>query len=178
VTGVLIFGLCLWETFGFGGKFRVIEVPGFHELKLDTPGLYAGIYQHRGTGPIPVKELSAVNVHLMKKESYEEVPVLMNNAGQTFNQFGFQGMPLFNFVIQDPGDYTLSAAYLDERGGPTVSILLIAQAVQNVKQTLIVGIAFFALFIALGIFMLVKLNSWAPRPGSAAPGPKPLSGKR
>src|SRR4051812_34161185 len=105
IVSLVIFGLSLWEGFGGGGKVRLVELPGFHEVELETAGLYAGIYQHRGAGPIPVKELSQMDVRIMSKGDYEEIPVLMNTAGQTYDRFGLRGMPLFNFVVQKPGAY-------------------------------------------------------------------------
>jgi len=161
-----ILGLSAWEAFGGPSKFKILKLPGFHELNLETPGLYAGLYQHQGSGPIPVKELMQMNVQLMAKDNYQQIPVLMNSSGQVFDRMGMRGMPLFNFVIQEPGVYDLSAVYAGEAQGPDVSVLLFAQEAQNIKQTLIVGISGFVMFLALGIFLLVKLNHWAPPPPS------------
>src|ERR1700753_287296 len=108
VVGVVVACLSVYEAFLSGGNIQMVQLPGFHELKLNEPGLYAGIYQHRGQGPIPVKELSQLDVRLMSKTDYQEVPVLMNVTGQTFSRFGLRGMPLFSFVIEQPGPYALS----------------------------------------------------------------------
>ena len=164
VAAVVILGLSLWESFGMTGKFHVIEVPGFHELKLETAGVHVGVYQHRGAGPIPAQALSKLDVRVLTKDTYEEVPVLMNNTGQVFSQFGVQGMPLFNFIAQKAGSYTLSAVYTGETPGPTVPVTIYAQSVRNLKQTLIVGITFFALFLGIGIFFLVKQRQWFSTP--------------
>lgn len=166
VLSVVILSLSLYESFLGGGKVRLVELPGFHELKLDTPGLYAGVYQHRKAGPLPLKELTQMDVRVMSKDDYQEVPVLMNSSGQTFNRLGVQGLPLFNFVIERAGVYTLSGVYTGDSKGPTASILLFPQTVQNIKQTLIVGGGFFILFLALGIFLLIKRNQWAPTAAS------------
>lgn len=161
---VVMLGLSLWEAFGgFSGKIRMVELPGFHELDLENPGLYAGIYQHRSRKPLPVKALSSMDVRIMAKDSYEEVPVLMNNTGQTISRFGIEVMPLFNFVVQQPGAYTMSAVYLGDQQGPKVPVTIVAQAAANIKQTLIVGASFFVLFLGLGILILVKLDQWAPK---------------
>ncbi len=163
VLACVMAGLSLWEAFGgFSRRFRMIRLPGFHELKLDKEGLYAGVYQHQGATPLPAKELSQMQVQIFSKGDYREVPVLMNTAGQTFTQFGMAGMPLFNFMIDRPGAYTMSGVYPEGRSGPTVNILVFAQEVQNVKQTLFVGASFFVLFLGLGIFVLVKARDWAP----------------
>ena len=103
VVAVLVLGFGLFEGLMGGGKMQVLQLPGFQELKLDTPGLYAGIYRHRGTSPIPIKAITQMDVRVMSKDDYEEIPVLMNTNGQTFNRMGFQGLPLFNFAISHSG---------------------------------------------------------------------------
>lgn len=163
VVSLLILGFCLFESFGRGLDIKAVEVPGFHELKLNNAGLYAGVYQHRGAGPLPVAELSKLDVHILSKDDYQEVPVFTNTTGQTISQLGQQGMPLFNFVIERPGEYTLSAVYQDDVKGPVVQVLVFPPTVRNIKQTLIVGGASFLVFLGLGIFILVRLNRWAPK---------------
>lgn len=164
VIAVAAAAVSLWEAFGGGGRVQMVEVPGFHELKLDTPGLYAGVYQHRGNRPLPAQALSELDIRIMSKGDYQEIPVLVNTVGQTFERFGLKGMPVFNFVIDSPGIYTMSAVYKGENKGPTVPVFVIPQAVQNIKQTLIVGVACFILFLSTGIYLLLKLKQWAPRP--------------
>src|SRR5438105_3439001 len=73
VLSLLILGLSIWESLGLGSRVQVIELPGFHQLDLKSAGLYTGLYQHRGSGPIPVKQLSTMDVRMMSKGSYEEV---------------------------------------------------------------------------------------------------------
>lgn len=161
VLGVVTLGLALWEAFGGASKVRVVDVPGFHELKLDEAGAYVGLYQHRGATPIPHRELARLDVRVMSKGDYQEVPVLMNSGGQYFSRMGMQGMPVFNFVAPRAGTYTLSAVYLDETPGPNVSILVFNQAVQNIKQTLAVGALCFLFFAAVGVWIIVKSRAWA-----------------
>ena len=82
---------------------------------------------------------------------------------QTANRFGIKAMPVFNFIVQQAGTYDLTAFYTGDTKGPTLPVYLFPESVQNVKQTLIVGIGSFALFLGLGIFTLVKLNTWSPK---------------
>jgi hypothetical protein len=161
VLSIIMLGMSLWEAFGKAAGFRLLRVPGFHELQLDEPGAYIGLYQHRGNGPLPVRELSRLDVRVMSKGDFQEIPVLMNSAGQAYNRMGMQGMPVFNFVIPEAGTYTLSAAYLDENGGPDVQVMVFHQGVQNIRQTLIVGTLFFLLFLGLGIWVIYKSTEWS-----------------
>jgi len=161
VLAIIMLAMSLWEGFGSAARFRVIRVPGFHELKLDKPGAYVGLYQHRGTAPLPVQALSRLDVRVMSKGDFQEIPVLMNNTGQFFNRMGMQGMPVFNFVAPQAGVYTLSAAYLEEAGGPTVSLIVFHQGVQDIKGTLIAGGLFFLLFISLGVWVLARSSEWS-----------------
>ncbi len=163
VASLFVLGLCAYEAFFNGERVKMIELPGFHELKLESAGLYAGVYQHRGTGRMPVKQLTQMDVRVMSKDDYEDVPVAMNTAGQTFDQFGMRGLPLFNFAVRNPGTYTLSGVYANGVTGPAVRILLVSQSAGNIKQTLFVGVAFFIFFLALGIVVLVKLDRFLPK---------------
>lgn len=161
VLAIVMLGMSLWEGYGSAARFRVIRVPGFHELTLDKPGAYVGLYQHRGTAPMPVQALSKLDVRVMSKGDFQEIPVLMNNTGQFFNRMGMQGMPIFNFVAPKAGVYTLSAAYLEAADGPSVPIMVFHQGVQDIKQTLIVGGMFFLVFLSLGIWLLAKSSEWS-----------------
>ncbi len=161
VLAIVMLGMSLWEGFGSAARFRVIRVPGFHELTLDKAGAYVGLYQHRGTAPLPVQALSKLDVRVMSKGDFQEIPVLMNNTGQFFNRMGMQGMPIFNFVAPRAGVYTLSAAYLEEAGGPTVPIIVFHQGDQDIKGTLIAGGLFFILFLSLGVWVLAKSSEWS-----------------
>jgi hypothetical protein len=163
VLSVIVLGACVYEGFFNGERMKMIELPGFHELKLETPGLYAGVYQHMGSGPLPIKELSQMDVRVMSKDTYEDVPVIMNSAGQTFDRLGMRGLPLFNFAVANAGAYTLSGVYTNGVNGPSVRVLLFSQAAGNIKQTLIVGVAFFLVFLTIGIVILTRLDHWAPK---------------
>ncbi len=163
VLSVVTLTLSVWEGFFNNGRIQVVQIPGFNELKLDTPGLYAGLYQHQGASPLPTKMLSQLDVRILSKGEYEEVPVLMNTQGQTFERLGMRGMPVFNFVIERPGVYTMSAVSTGSETEKPLSIFIIPQTASNIKQTLVVGIAFFALFLAAGIFVLIRMKRWTPK---------------
>jgi hypothetical protein len=165
VVSVVVLGLSLWEAFGKGGQISLVKIPGFHELTLEEPGLYAGVYQHRGQGPIPAQQLSQLDVKILSKDDYEEVPVVMNTQALTFDKLGVKGMPVFNFVINKAGSYTMSALYLGQEAGPKATLMIIPQTVQNLKQTMVVGIGLFVAFLAGGILILLKMDRWAPKGG-------------
>ena len=47
-VAVIILGMGLWEAFiSVKGQVREVKLPGFHEVTLDAPGLFAVVYQHR-----------------------------------------------------------------------------------------------------------------------------------
>ena len=168
----IILAIGLWEAFvGVKGQINVIELPGFHQMEFKNAGLYAGVYQHTGQGPMPVAALSKLDVRVLSKTNDEEIPVVVNTTGQTFSRLGQQGMLLFNFVIQNPGAYTLSGVFTGESPASALPVVLFSQSLQNIKPTLVVGGLFFVLFLGLGIMTLVKLNQWAP-PLRGAPLPK------
>ena len=49
--------------------------------------------------------------------------------------------------------------------GPSVPILLLPQSAGNVRQTLLVGILFSAVFIAGGVVLLIKRKAWSTPAG-------------
>lgn len=144
----------VWDGFfRLGRQAQLIEVPGFHVLDLETPGVYAGVYQQQGPGNIPTEALSRLDVRVASKETYQEVPVMMNKSGQILSQFGVQGMMLFNFLIDKPGFYTLSAVYTGETG-PNLTVILFPQSAESLRPTLVGGILFFGIFLVLGVYLL------------------------
>ena len=163
VTSFAVLGFGLFESFFGGGNIHSLRLPGFQEVKLNSAGLYAGVYQHRGTTPVPVKALSSLDIRVMSKNDYEAVPVLMNNSGQTFERMGFQGYPLFNFQISEPGAYTVSGVSTGDAGTQNFQILLIPQSAGNIRQNLIVSVTFFLFFLGMGTLMLFRLDRWAPK---------------
>lgn len=163
VLSVVILGVSLWEGFvGSSARVLQITVPGFHQFELKDAGMYGAVYQHRSNGPMPISALSKLDVQILSGETYRPVPVVMNTAGRVFERMGFKGMAVFNFVVDQPGLYTMSAIYPEGVDGPTVPLLVFPQAARNIKQTLVVGTLFFLLFMVLGVLILVKLNTWAP----------------
>jgi hypothetical protein len=162
--GVLVLGMSLYETFLSGSKIRSVSLPGFHEVTLEEPGMYAGVYQHQGQGALPVSTLMRMDVRLMSKDDYQEVPVSMNMTGQTFNRLGVQGMPVFSFVVDRAGSYALSA--FSKEGSdktPPINVMIVPQTAQNAKQTLFVGAACLVFFVGLGIFILFHTRTWSPK---------------
>jgi len=164
ILACVILGVSLWESFGASkGKVHQVNAPDFHELDLQQGGLYGAVYQHRTPGPMPIEALTHLKAQLLFRETFEQIPLTFNTAGQTFERLGVRGMPLFNFFIHEPGFYTLHLFYEGERQGPSVPIFIISEAAQDVKQTLIVGGGFFILFLVLGILILVNLGKWIPK---------------
>jgi len=162
LLSVVILGASLWEAFGgIQNKFHSVTLPGFHDLELKDRGLYGGVYQHRGTGPLPIKQIVNLDVRIIHKDSYQEIGVLMNTTGQVFDRMGVRGIPVFNFAVEHPGSYSISGIYRNGEG-PTLPIMIFSQAAQNIKQTLTVGIFSFVMFLSLGIVVLVKVKKWAP----------------
>lgn len=156
VLATVFLFLGLWEGFvGAGASIHRLEMPGFNDVDLKEPGLYAGLYQHQGPGNVPAAALAKMSVKVFAKEGFQEVPVAVNAAGETFSRLGQTGMVLFNFGITEPGRYTISGLYLDAQG-PTVPVLLVSQGVRSVKPTLVVSGFFFLFFTILGVWMIRK----------------------
>ncbi len=157
ILSLAILSVGLWEGLsGAGQNIKTFEVPGFQELDLESPGLYAGVYQHQGNEVMPAEALSQLDVRIISKDTYQDVPVLMNSSGQTIGRLGLSGMILFNVLIEKPGFYSFSALYKEGKTGPTVPILFLSQSVQTFQTTVLVSLFFFLVFFSLGLYIVLR----------------------
>lgn len=168
VGSILILGLTGWEAYSnVRNAVQTVQVPGFRTLKLDRGGLYAGVYQHAGVGEFPVDTLSHLDVRVLSQTDYTALPVNVNAAGQVMQRFGMTGMPVFSFLAPSAGEFAFTAVYTGNKPQPQpLNVMLMSEQAANVKQTLIAGVGFFLVLLGIGIFVLLKLDQWAPAAGA------------
>lgn len=153
----VMLGVGVWEGINSVRKnYFQIQLPGFHELELDSAGLYAGVYQYQGSVPVPRDVLSQLEIRIFSKGDFQEVPVYSTPVGQPVTRLGQSVVPVFSFAVDRPGGYTMSGFYMGEGEVNPIPIIIFAQAARNIKQTLVVAGVFFLIFLILGIYMCIK----------------------
>ncbi len=174
VFSVFILGLGLWESIGsVKQNVQIMPIPGFQHMKFASAGPYVGLYQHTGKGAVPIKILSGMEYRLISQDGTRELPVTTNKNGDIITRFGQEAVMAMSFVVDEAGDYTMSAFYLGtEKEVPEMSLTLFGQGAQGLKQTIVIAGIFSVLFLVLGIYILV----WSRKIGVAPLGvqsPKP-----
>ena len=104
-----------------------IVVPGTHELELESTGTYTIFYEYRSTVDgkkyltgESLSTISGIDIRLESKGDAQQIP-LENPFGSTSYTVGSRsGESLFEFDIDEPGEYILTAEYENDRTEPEV----------------------------------------------------------
>lgn len=97
-----------------------VVVPGSSDITLSQPGKYTVFYEYRSmignriysTG----EDIPGIQVNLVSKDTGEEIPLSSASIKRTYTVGGRSGIGLFDFDIDEPGTYVLSASYLATQG--------------------------------------------------------------
>jgi len=92
-----------------------VIVPGSSDITLSQPGKYTVFYEYQAmvgnriysTG----EDIPGIQVNLVSKESGDEIPLSSAFMNRTYTIGSRSGIGLFDFAIDQPGAYELSALY-------------------------------------------------------------------
>jgi hypothetical protein len=92
-----------------------VVVPGSSDITLSQPGKYTVFYEYQAmvgnriysTG----EDIPGIQVNLVSKESGDEIPLSSAFVNRTYTIGSRSGIGLFDFAIDQPGAYELSALY-------------------------------------------------------------------
>jgi hypothetical protein len=92
-----------------------VVVPGTNDITLSQTGKYTVFYEYRSmvgnriysTG----ENIPGIQVNLVSKDTGAEIPLSAASMNSTYTIGGRSGIGLFDFVIDQPGIYELSASY-------------------------------------------------------------------
>ncbi|MBM7618490.1 hypothetical protein JOC95_000332 [Bacillus tianshenii] len=117
-----------------------LTIPETKEFSFEEAGTYTIFHEFEGTQ----QNLNGVGV-MVQEQSTNQTVELENYTGATYELNGRKGVSIFQFVIDEPGTYQISAenANLDTT---TESIL-------TIKQDFVKNILFVVLGILVGCFM-------------------------
>ena len=92
-----------------------IVVPGTSDITLSQTGKYTVFYEYQSmvgnriysTG----EDIPSIQVSLMSRDTGAEIPLSAASLNSTYTIGGRSGIGLFDFVIDQSGEYELSASY-------------------------------------------------------------------
>ncbi len=111
---------------GLTGALTQVVVPGRQELNLSETGEYTIFHEYRSVVGNQVYsmargELTGLRCNLRCKETGEEIPLSPSAMTSTYSLGSRSGVSVFDFRIDSPGIYVLSALYpVGEEGPETV----------------------------------------------------------
>jgi hypothetical protein len=92
-----------------------VVVPGSSDITLSQPGKYSVFYEYQSmvgnriysTG----ENIPGIQVNLVSKDTGDEIPLSGTSVNRTYTIGSRSGIGLFDFAIDQPGTYELSASY-------------------------------------------------------------------
>jgi hypothetical protein len=124
-------------------------VPGSSDITLSQPGKYTVFYEYQtmvgnriySTG----EDIPGIQVNLVSKESGDEIPLSSASVNRTYTVGSRSGIGLFDFAIDQPGTYELSASYPAVQGqqqSPEIVLAVIhSSAVEKLFGTIMGTVA-------------------------------------
>jgi len=146
-----------------------VVVPGTNDITLSQTGKYAIFYEYRSMVDNRIystgEDIPGIQVNLVSKDTGAEIPLSAASMNSTYTVGGRSGIGLFDFVINQPGIYELSASYpaaqeQQEEQGPEIVLAVIHSSVMEKIFGSIMGTVAGALAIvfvpfAVGIAIII-----------------------
>lgn len=138
---------------GLGSKLQRVVVPGQSELALTEAGDHTIFYEFHSVVGNRVystdENLSGLECELVSKATGARVPISASFFSTTYSVGSHEGKSLFDFHVDQPGAYTLSAAYAAGHEGPEI-VLTVGQGI-FVRIAVTVFGGFSSLFVCLAL---------------------------
>ncbi len=172
VGGWVAFGIFLWKNLsGIADQFQQVVVPGKVQLNLPSPGKYTIYHEYESVVGSKIyssrQTLAGLEVTLSSLATGDEVALSRTNVDSTYSLGGRSGKAVFDFAIDRPGAYELTAQYPEGEEGPEV-VLAIGQGFTGRILTTVfgaLGIVFgsIALAVAIALVTAIKRHNAAKR---------------
>jgi hypothetical protein len=125
VTGMVLFvGFLFKSISGMGSKLQRVVAPGETELTLREPGTYTIFYEYHSFIGDKVystdASISGLACAVVSKAGNAKIALAPSSMNTTYDFGGRSGRSLFEFRIDQPGVYGLSARYPEGQPGPEV----------------------------------------------------------
>jgi hypothetical protein len=165
ISGWVLFGLFLFRNLsGISSKLQQVVVPGKTQLSLDRPGSYTIYYEQESVVGSKVystsRSLSGLECTVTAKATGEEVTLSRTAVRSRYSVGGRSGYSVFDFKIDRPGIYVLSAQYAEGREGPEVVLAVGQGFTTGILTTVFGGLAIvfgsMGLAVAIAVYTAVK----------------------
>jgi hypothetical protein len=147
------------------GLLQVV-VPGSTDLALAESGRYTIFHEPRsvvGGTLYHVEDISGLTVTLHALPAMRAVPLTSPFAQSSYSFGARAGNSIFSFEIEAPGDYRLTAGYVDGRAGPATVLALgqgfVGRLLTTVFGTIGIGLGGLGAATAIAVVTLLKRRS-------------------
>ena len=178
-TGLALFVLLIYKSISvLGSRLPQVVVPGETELNLREPGHYTIFYEYHsvvGDKAYSTEEnLSGLTCTVSSKADKSKIALLPPWGSETYEFGGRAGRSVWEFTIDKPGLYLLSASYPEGRQGPEVVLAVGKDFMANLFKTIASAMALMfgtmAATVAIVVVTLVKRNKCKKRGAMQRPG--------
>jgi len=165
VAGCVYFGVFLWQNISrIGENLTQVVVPGKSQLTLSKPGKYTIFYEHQSVVGNKVystgQELSGLECSLVSMDTGAEIALSPSAMNSTYSLGSRSGVSVFDFQIERPGAYELSAQYSEGREGPEVVLAIGQGFAEDIFKTVFgaLGILFGSIGLAVAIIVITLIK--------------------
>jgi hypothetical protein len=156
---------------GAAERMMRVAVPGTLQLALDQTGTYTIFHEHRSVldGQVyAVDGVMGLRIAVRSNATSELLP-LRSTAGANYAFGSYAGRSLFDFEIDAPGTYELSASYADGRDQPRTVLAVGRGFVGDLLTTVLLSLvaAFTGAGLATTLAVVVFLKRRKVLKGSA-----------
>lgn len=160
VGGWVLFALFLFKSLsGMGARLQQVVAPGETDLTLREPGNYTIFYEYHSVIGDKVystdESLSGLRCVLVSKANNSKVALSPSSMNSTYELGGRSGRSIFDFRIDQPGVYAISAGYPQGQQGPEVVLAVGKDFTTRLFATILEALAL--VFGTMGIAVTITL---------------------
>jgi hypothetical protein len=166
VAGWVLFALVLFKNLsGLESKLQQVVVPGKAELNLARASTYTIYYEYQSAVGSKIystgRSLSGLECVVTSKATSEKLRVSPTTVNSSYSLGSRSGVGVFDFTIDRPGIYVLSAQYAEGREGPEVVLAVGEGFTTGILTTVFGGLAI--VFGSMGAAVVIALVTFLKR---------------
>lgn len=163
IIGGVLSGLFIFSSLGnFATETPIqVVVPGGTDIKLSDTGKYTIFYEYRSVVGNRVfstgEDIPGIAVSLVSKDTGLKIPLSRTSMSSTYSIGGRSGIGLFDFSIDKPGTFELSAFYPsgEQSSSKDIVLAVIHGFVDKLMGTILIALAIFFGSAAAAIAIIV-----------------------
>ena len=166
IGGIALFAGFLFKGLsGMGAGLQQVVAPGETDLTLREPGNYTIFYEYHSVFANKVystdQEVSGLECSLVSKHNTSRIALSPSSMSSSYQFSGRSGRSILEFNIDQPGVYTLTAAYPPNRQGPEVVLAVGKGFATGILTTVLEAIAI--MFGSMGTAVVITLVTMIKR---------------